>query len=67
MAVTQHTYQGTLTIGSSNYDMGHAVAYDNAGNLYYAGHVGDGADVDPTAGTDVRSTSAASVLMLPEL
>ena len=61
LAATQHTYQNTLTVGTPGYDMAHAAAYDNAGNLYYAGHVASGADVDPTTGVDNRTTTANSV------
>ena len=64
-ATTRHVYQNTLTISTTGYDMGHAVAYDNSGNLYSAGHVNHSpADVDPTSGTDLRDTTGNSVDML---
>lgn len=61
IGATQHTYQNTLTVGTPGYDMAHAAAYDKTGNLYYTGHVASGADVDPTAGIDVRTTTVNSV------
>lgn len=64
VGAAEYTYEKTLTIGSAGYDMGHALAYDDAGNLYYAGHVASGADVDPTSGSDVRITAGDSVDML---
>ena len=64
LAATNYNYDRTLTINGTGYDMGHAVAYDKAGNLYYAGHISSGTDVDPTAGVDVRSTTNDSVDIL---
>lgn len=68
IGATQHTLQNTLVVGSSGYDMAHAASFDNQGNLYYAGHAGPNADLDPTAGTDIRPSTADSVdIMLTKM
>lgn len=61
MAGTTPAYNKTYTVGGSGQDMGHAVAYDNSGNVYYGGMIqGASIDVNPTTGTNLVNTNAGS-------
>lgn len=61
LAFASPTIQEVFTVTGTGYDMGHAVAYDNNGNMFYAGHAqGSNVDVNSTAGTDLRSTDSGS-------
>ncbi len=61
IAGTTPAYNKTYAVGGAGQDMGHAVAYDKDGNIYYGGMIaGASIDVNPTAGSSLVNTNAGS-------
>ena len=61
IAGTTPAYNKTYAVGGPVQDMGHAVAYDKDGDIYYGGMIaGTSIDVDPTAGSNLVNTNAGS-------
>jgi hypothetical protein len=60
------SYGWTQTLGSTGFDMGHAVAVDPSDNVYFTGHFGGTVDLDPTAATQefTSNNNSADVFVI---
>jgi hypothetical protein len=64
---TNGSFQSVMTIGSGLYDSGKGVSVDGSGNIYMCGAFSGTVDLDPTAGSDIHTSTGGSDFYLVKL